>query len=119
MTAGLTEGRAMRDAGIEQANLAATPAVSAAIDDAIEALIDAGTPFSANDLRPRFPAAGPGLIGARMRSYATRRVDGRPLMVPVGRTPSNLPSTHAHEIRVWLGADAHALLHSTHLTGAS
>lgn len=39
------------------------------------------------------------LIGARVRAAAIRKT-----IRCVGYTPSNLPSTHAHDIKVWRAA---------------
>lgn len=100
-----------RDEGIAQVKNAADPRVTLAIDAEIQKAIDSGRRFSANDIRDRFPVSDEHLVGARIRSFATRRVDGRPLMVRVGTTPSSLKSTHHHEIKVWLGYEAHQSLH--------
>jgi hypothetical protein len=108
----IAEAEQARDAGIAQAEHAADPRVIVAIDDVIERAIASGRRFSANDIREKFPTAEQ-LIGARIRSYATRRVDGRPLMKKVGTVPSTLKSTHAHEIKVWLGFDAWQALNRT------
>lgn len=106
----LAEAAAARDEGMAQVESAADPRVILAIDAAIEAAIASGRRFSANDIRDKFPVSDEHLVGARMRSFAYRRVDGDPLMVPVGRTPSTLKSTHHHEIKVWLGWDAYQAL---------
>ena len=100
----------LRDAGIAQAEQATDPRVTLTIDAAIEDAIASGRRFSANNIRDKFPVCDQHLVGGRMRAYATKRVDGQPLMVCVGRTPSTLASTHAHEIKVWLGFDAHQAL---------
>lgn len=99
----LAEAGQARDAGIARAEAAADPKTIAAIDAAIERAIATRRPFSANDIRDAFPPSAEHLIGARVRAYATKRVDGEPLMAAVGYTPSTLQSTHKHPIRVWVG----------------
>jgi hypothetical protein len=69
------------------------------IDDCIATLNRSGQAWSANDLRSLLPHVRQPLIGARVRSAATRK-----LMRKVGYTPSTLPNTHAHPIAVWRGA---------------
>lgn len=101
---------AARDEGIAQVENAADPRVILAIDAAIQKAIDSGRRFSANDIRDQFPVSDEHLIGARFRSHVQKRVDGHPLMVCVGRTVSTLKSTRSHEIKVWLGWDAHQAL---------
>jgi hypothetical protein len=96
--------------GMEQAQDHADPRVTAGIDLAIEKAIDSGRRFSANTIRDQTAQSGQGLVGARFNSYVNRRVDGHPLMVHVGWTTSDLPSTHNHQIKVWLGYDAHQSL---------
>lgn len=103
----LAEARAARDEGIANVVHAADPRVILAIDEAIQQAIDSGRRFSANTIRDKFPVADEHLVGARFRAHVQRRVDGRPLMVCVGRTVSSLPSTRSHEIKVWLGWDAY------------
>lgn len=97
--------------GMEQAEAHADPRVIAGIDLAIEKAIESGRRFSANTIRDQTAASGQGLVGARFNSYINRRVDGHPLMVHVGWTKSDLASTHNHDIKVWLGWDAHQSLH--------
>lgn len=96
--------------GMIQAEDHADPRVQASIDLAIEKAIESGRRFSANTIREQIPSSGRGLVGARFNSYVNRRVDGHPLMVQVGWTTSDLPSTHNHQIKVWLGYDAHRTL---------
>lgn len=102
--------------GMEQAETHADSRVLASIDLAIEKAITSGRRFSANTIREQIPGSGQGLVGARFNSYAQRKVDGHPLMVCVGRTQSDLPSTHNHEIKVWLGWDAHQATQRTRAT---
>lgn len=107
----IAEAAAERDAGIERVEAAADPRAILMIDAQIQAAVDSGRRFSANDIREKFPVTDEHLVGARIRSFAARRVDGHPVMVRVGLTPSTLKSTHSHEIKVWLGYDAHQALH--------
>lgn len=101
------EAGVARDEGIAQVEQAADPRVIIMIDNEIQKAIDSGRRFSANDIRDRFPVSDEHLVGARIRSFSGRRTDGHPVMVRVGTTPSSLKSTHLHEIKVWLGWDAH------------
>lgn len=95
---------ALRDEGMEAAENAADPRVILAIDAAIERANESGRAWSANDIRDEIPVAGQGLVGARVRAAAMRR----PVeMVRVGYVPSNLPSTHAHPVALWIGAAHH------------
>lgn len=98
---------ASRDEGMAAAEHAADPRRILAVDAEIEKAIASGRRFSANTIRDRLPVTSSGLVGARVKSYSMRREDGHPLMVCVGRELSTLPSTHAAEIKVWLGWDAH------------
>lgn len=93
---------ALRDAGHAQAEQHADPRVIATIDAAIEAAIARREPFSVNDLRGALPTVtSPGLVGARVRSYAARRPA---VMKPTGRFPkSNLPSTRSARVCEWIG----------------
>jgi hypothetical protein len=107
----IAEAAAERDAGMAKAEATADPRVILAIDAAIQRAIDSGRRFSANDIRDQFPVSNEGLVGDRFNSFVKRRVEGRRLMVAVGRTTSTLKSTHHHEIKVWLGYDAWQALH--------
>lgn len=102
--------------GMAQAEDHADPRVQASIDLAIEKAIESGRRFSANTIRDQIPGSGQGLVGARFNSYVNRRVDGHPLMVHVGWTTSDLPSTHNHQIKVWLGWAAHQSMQRTRAT---
>ena len=102
----LAEAGAARDEGMAKVEAAADPRVMLAIDAAIERAIATRRPFSANDIRDEFPVADEHLVGARIRAYGVKRVDGEPVMVPVGYTPSTLKSTHKHPIRLWVGRPA-------------
>lgn len=103
----LAEAAADRDEGMARVEAGSDPRVILAIDAAIQAAIDSGRRFSANDIRDQFPVADEHLAGARFRAWTLKRVDGHPLMVRVGWTTSTLKSTRSHEIKVWLGYDAH------------
>lgn len=92
-----------RDEGMARVEQAADPRVQLAIDAAIERAIATRRPFSANDIRDEFPVSDEHLVGARVRAYSTKRIDGQPVMKAVGYTPSTLVSTHKHPIRVWVG----------------
>lgn len=96
--------------GMQQAEDHADPRITAGIDLAIEKAIASGRRFSANTIRDQIAESGRGLVGARFNSYVNRRVDGHPLMAHVGWTASDLPSTHNHQIKVWLGWDAYQAL---------
>lgn len=113
------EAERRKNDGMEQAQVHADPRAQAAIDVAIEKAIDSGRRFSANTIREQTPGSGQGLVGARFNSYAQRKVDGHRLMVHVGWTASDLPSTHNHPIKVWLGYDAHQALQRTRATATA
>ncbi len=66
------------------------------IDKVIHAFAAQGRPFSANDLRELLPPVRKALISHRLR---VAHKDG--LIRRVGKTPSTLKSTHAHEINVY------------------
>lgn len=102
----LDEAAALRDEGMAAVEAAADPRVIVLIDGEIELANKSGRRWSANDIRDRLPVSAHQLVGARVRA-AARRKD----CMPVGYTPSTLPSTHAHPIRVWLGTEAHNALH--------
>ena len=70
----------------------------ACLDRVILAFAKQGHPFSANDLRELLPPVRKALISHRLRVAAR---DG--LIRRVGKTPSTLKSTHAHEINVYQG----------------
>lgn len=115
----LAEAEAERDTGIEKAEAAADPRIILAIDAEIQKAIDSGRRFSANDIRDKFPVSDEHLVGARVRAMSQKRIDGHPLMKPVGYEPSSLKSTHMHPIRTWLGWDAYQALHRTTAAAAS
>lgn len=102
----LEHAAAARDEGMAKVEHAADPRVLLTIDAVIERAIATRRPFSANDIRDQLPVADEHLVGARIRAYGMKRVDGEPVMKAVGYTPSTLLSTHKHPIRVWVGTNA-------------
>lgn len=98
MKDGLEEARRRRDAGMAQTTAADVFGTDRkVIDQAIDHLADQGREFSANDLRELLPHVRQPLIGARVRAAAKAR-----RIRHTGRyTPSTLPSTHGHDIKVW------------------
>lgn len=95
------EARAARDAAMAMAEdaAAAKELDVAAIDTAIAAYAATGDPFSANDLRHVLPEDLPSsLFGARFMAASKQR-----LIRKAGYVPSTKESTHAHEIRIWIG----------------
>ena len=69
------------------------------IDKVIHAFAGQGRPFSVNDFRELLPPVRNALISHRLRAAQHAGVISR-----VGKTPSTLKSTHAHEINVYRGA---------------
>lgn len=101
----LAEGQRLRDEGMARVTAWSDERCIRVIDSMIQALNRNDLEWSANDLRvriaqvwPEVIEAAPQLVGARVRSAATRG-----LMRKVGYTPSTLPSTHSHVIAVWRG----------------
>ena len=93
----------LRDAALEAQTHAADPRLIAAVDIAIERLIDSGVAFSADSVRDLIPAAALPLVGGRFRSYMMRR---HPRMVDVvGEVQSTWPATHGKKICLVRGAD--------------
>ena len=70
----------------------------ACLDRVILAFAAQGHPFSANDLRELLPRVRNALISHRLRAALNAGIITR-----VGKTPSTLKSTHAHEINVYQG----------------
>jgi hypothetical protein len=88
--------------GIARADAAADPDARAAIDAAIVRLAATGEEWSANELRAHVPGITGAIMGARFSAAAKAgliRDTGK-------RVPSTLGSTHAHEVRVWVGVAA-------------
>lgn len=69
------------------------------IDRVIYAMAAQGQPFSVNDFRELLPPVRNALISHRLRAAQHAGVIRR-----VGKTPSILKSTHAHDINVYQGA---------------
>ena len=67
-------------------------------DKVIYAMAAQGQPFSVNDFRELLPRVRNALISHRLRAAMNAGVITR-----VGKTPSTLKSTHAHEINVYQG----------------
>ena len=68
------------------------------IDRVIYAMAAQGQPFLVNDFRELLPRVRNALISHRLRAAMNAGVITR-----VGKTPSTLKSTHAHEINVYQG----------------
>jgi hypothetical protein len=68
------------------------------IDRVIHAMADQGHPFSVNDFRELLPQVRNCLISHRLRAAMNAGVIER-----VGKVPSDLKSTHGHEINVYRG----------------
>ena len=86
--------------GQARANAATSADHKAQIDAAILAAAQSGREFSANDIRDKFPGITGAVVGGRFTAAANAgliRDTGK-------RVPSTLPSTHGHEVRVWIGA---------------
>lgn len=97
---GVVQGRALRDKGMARTEAADRDGVDKhIIDRAIGELNGRGAVWSANDLRHMCPMVRQPLIGARVRAAAKA---GR--IVHVGYTPSDLPSTHSHDLKTWRAA---------------
>lgn len=92
----------LRDTGMTAVVNHADPRLIAAVDAAIESLIDAGEPFSADDVRDLIPVSALPLVGSRMNSYRMRRNPQR--MVVVGQVVSDWPATHRKPILRYIGA---------------
>ena len=100
----MTTPDALRDEGMRQAEEHADMLIIASIDAAIDRANASGERWSANTIRDQFlTTKSKGLVGGRVRAASQRRPAE---MVAVGREPSNLPSTHKAEIKVWVGTGA-------------
>lgn len=91
-----------RDAGIAERENAADPRWVAIVDTIVERWAKSGRPFSANDIRDEVPAVAQRLVAGRLRSAWMRKPR---LIEPVGEIKSDLTSTHAKKICIWIGAD--------------
>jgi hypothetical protein len=93
----------LRDAGIALREHHADPRLIAIVDTKIEQFAASAREFSANELRKVLPDSAQPLIGGRLTSARNRG-----LVVSVGYVKSNLPSTRAKALTVWLGSEAAA-----------
>jgi len=93
----------LRDTGMAAVVNAADPRLIAAVDVAIESLIDAGEPFSADDVRDLIPSAALPLVGSRMNSYRMRR--NPQVLEVVGEIVSDWPATRRKKILLYVGAE--------------
>lgn len=101
----MTAPERARDAGIAQREKHADPRWIAIVDAVIERWAKSGREFSANDIRDELPVSARDLVAGRIRSAWMRRPQ---VIVPVGEVKSDLVSTHAKAIKLWLGAEAAA-----------
>lgn len=86
--------------GIARANRNADDLTKARIDAAIRRAVASGTPFSANDFRVELAGITGPVVGGRFSA-----AEKAGLIKPTGRRiPSNLASTHGHEIKEWQAA---------------
>lgn len=89
----------LKRTGIAAANDNAAASVKARIDAAIRKLAASGREFSANDLRVELAGISGPVVGGRFNALARAGV-----IAPTGnRVPSNLGSTHGHELKCWMG----------------
>lgn len=97
----MAQAIAARDAGMAQAEEAASEWDIRLLDQAIAWFAQTGLPFSANDIRPLLPADfnGRGLMGARFSAAYSRRE-----IRPITDRPSNKPNTHNKRIAIWVAA---------------
>lgn len=97
----LTLGEALRDEGMRLVTGASEPEQVAHVDKLLAEWAASGRAFSANDIRPLCHGIRPRLLGARF--HAAQRAG---LIVATGQyVKSTLPSTRAHVIACWIGAD--------------
>lgn len=88
--------------GIARANDHAPDEVKRRIDAEIRRLAATGREFSANDCRKALAGVAGPVVGGRFNSAHRAgliRKTGR-------RVPSNLASTHAHELLCWIGGSS-------------
>ena len=93
-----------RNAGAARAEHAAHPATREHVRGHLDALIDSGREFTADQLRDRTgapPAASPNILGAAIMAAARA---GR--IECVGYRPSDRPEAHRRILRVWRGVVA-------------
>ena len=85
---------------LDAVNVTAGEDTKARVDAAILRLARLGAPFSANDMRGELRGIPGPVVGGRFNAAARRG-----LIRDTGqREPSNLASTHGHEVRRWVGA---------------
>lgn len=94
---------AVKAEGIGRANHNAPADVKDRVDAAIRRMAATREPFSANDLRVELEGVAGPVVGGRFNAAARAGLirDTRE------RVPSNLASTHGHEVRVWIGVTSH------------
>jgi hypothetical protein len=92
---------ALKADGIARANNASAD-VKARVDRAILRLARTGKEFSANDLRTELEGVPGPVVGGRFNALGKQGV----IRKTDRRVPSNLGSTHGHEIYLWIGAAA-------------
>ena len=93
------DGQRLAVEGMDRA-VAANPADADVVDRAISEACRTGREFSANDFRHLCDRISqPKVIGARIRAWSR---EGR--IQHVGYVPSNLPTTHAHDLKTWRAA---------------
>lgn len=90
----------LRDEALANAEQAADPRLSLAVDKVIAEYAATQMPFSANDIRDSLPVVAAPLVAARIRAAYMRKP---PDIRAVGYTRSSLPSTHAKPLVVWVG----------------
>lgn len=93
-------GETLRDHAIAAVEAAADPDERARIDNVIEEWARSGLPWSLNDIRPQLAGIRGSLMGARVHTAARRGL----IVDTKERVKSTLPSTHAAELKVWIGA---------------
>tara|TARA_R100000655_G_scaffold92848_1_gene134035 strand:+ start:4967 stop:5287 length:321 start_codon:yes stop_codon:yes gene_type:complete len=99
----MTRATHLRDAALEAQTHAADPRMIAAVDIAIERLLESGKPWSADDVRPMIPTAALPLVGGHVRSYLMRR---HPRVIDVvGEVQSTWPAAHGKRIGLYRAAD--------------
>lgn len=92
MTEQLELGADLRDEALARVEEASDDWSRSVIDQALSAVADRGSPFSANDVRPS-PRRGP--VGSRAAA-------GRGDIRKVGWVASTDPGTHAHPVAQWV-----------------
>jgi len=96
------QGEQGKAEGIARTTAAASTDERARIDAAIRKVAARGVEFSANDVRPLIADAHGPLVGARFNALARAGI----IRDTGVRVKSTQAATHAHEVRVWVGAAA-------------